>query len=220
MQLVKKFREPVNALTHIFGAILSLIATFMFVFSCNKNYLNYGYFSLMIFGLSLILLYSASSIYHLFWGSEKVIKRLRKLDHSMIYVLIAGTYTPITLIALKGSFGLFMFFSIWAMAIIGIFLKIFWFNAPRWLYTLFYVLMGWFAAIAIVPLYKVISLAGVLLLFFGGISYTIGAVIYATQKPHLNIKFLGSHEIFHLFVILGSVLHFLMIYIYILPLLQ
>lgn len=203
-----KFREPVSGLTHLFGALASILGMILLIqYSIsNRNILNIVVS--IIFGISLILLYSASAIYHLTRASENVIKILRRIDHSMIYVLIAGTYTPICLIGLKGTLGLTFLISIWSLAIAGILLKIFWFNAPRWLYTLFYVLLGWLAVFAIYPLVKSITLSGVLWLIAGGISYTLGAALYATKWPKLNLKLFGFHEIFHIFVLIGSACHY------------
>lgn len=203
-----KFREPVSGLTHLFGALASAIGMILLIqYSILVgNVLNIVVS--IIFGISLILLYSASTVYHLTRASEKAIKVLRRIDHSMIYVLIAGTYTPICLIGLKGTLGWTFLISIWTLTIAGILLKIFWFNAPRWLYTFFYVLMGWLAVFAIYPLIKAITLTGVLWLIAGGISYTLGAVIYATKWPKITSKFFGFHEIFHIFVLIGSACHY------------
>ena len=203
-----KFREPVSGLTHLFGALASALGMILLIqYSVSGGSLLNIIVSI-IFGISLILLYSASAIYHLSKASEKVIKVLRRIDHSMIYVLIAGTYTPICLIGLKGTLGWVFLISIWSLAIAGILLKILWFNAPRWLYTFFYVLMGWLAVFAIYPLVKSITLPGVLWLIAGGVSYTLGAVLYATKWPKLKSKFFGFHEIFHIFVLIGSGCHY------------
>jgi len=203
-----KFREPVSGLTHLFGALASTFGMILLIqYSVSeKNLLNI--IVSIIFGISLILLYSASAVYHLTRASEKAIKILRRIDHSMIYVLIAGTYTPICLIGLKGTLGWAFLVSIWTLAVAGILLKIFWFNAPRWLYTFFYVLMGWLAVFAIYPLVKSITLSGVLWLIAGGVSYTLGAALYATKWPKLTSKFFGFHEIFHIFVLIGSGCHY------------
>jgi hemolysin III len=209
-----KFREPVSGLTHLFGALASAIGMILLIqYSILVgNVLNI--IVSIIFGISLILLYSASTVYHLTRASEKAIKVLRRIDHSMIYVLIAGTYTPICLIGLKGTLGWTFLISIWTLTIAGILLKIFWFNAPRWLYTFFYVLMGWLAVFAIYPLIKAITLTGVMWLVAGGISYTLGAVIYATKWPKITSKLFGFHEIFHIFVLIGSACHYWLVFRY------
>jgi len=134
----------------------------------------------------------------------------------MIFVLIAGTYTPICLVPLHGKWGWTMLVLIWAFALSGIFLKIFWMNAPRWLSTLIYVVMGWLAVVAFVPLEKAVSWQGIGLLLAGGIAYTIGAVIYGLKKPNITLKNFGFHEIFHVFVMVGSSLHIAFMFQYVL----
>lgn len=209
--MMDKVREPVSGFTHLGAAILSVIGTvFLIVYGVSIGTLLHiiGY---SIFGASLILLYTASSLYHLLPVPPKVVAILRKIDHMMIYVLIAGTYTPICLTALKGKLGLGLLITIWSLALLGIVLKLVWFDAPRWLYTAFYVIMGWLVVFAIFPMAKVIPLAGIGLLFAGGISYTLGAIIYGTKWPGRNAKIFGFHEIFHIFIIIGSLFHYFFI---------
>ena len=211
-----KMREPVSGLTHLFGAILSLIGIIILIITCTENNMYSNIFALVIFGISLVGLYSASCVYHLVNISKKAIKILQRIDHCMIYVLIAGTYTPICLISLKGKTGIILLIIIWGMAIAGIALKILWFNAPRWLYTLFYVVMGWAAVFAIAPLSKVLPALAMFYLFAGGVAYTIGAVFYALKKPIFKNNIFGFHEIFHIFVLLGSAFHFALMFQYVL----
>lgn len=211
-----KMREPVSGLTHLFGAVLSLIGIIMLVITCLKNNMYSNIFALVIFGLSLLGLYCASSIYHLVNSSKKTTSILRRIDHCMIYVLIAGTYTPICLISLKGKSGIILLLIIWSMAIAGIVLKLLWFDAPRWLYTLFYVVMGWAAVFTISPLSKTLPVLAMFYLFAGGISYTIGAVFYALKKPVFKNNMFGFHEIFHIFVLVGSAFHFALMFQYVL----
>ncbi|MGY0372191.1 PAQR family membrane homeostasis protein TrhA [Clostridium sp. JNZ J1-5] len=216
--MMSKFREPVSGLTHMLGAIISLIGMIVLI-KYEKTIPGSTPLALtavIMFGLSLILLYTASTVYHLVKSSDKVIKLLRRLDHSMIYVLIAGTYTPVCLIALHGKLRWIMFISIWSFALLGILFKMIWFNSPRWLSTLFYVLMGWIAVFIISPLSKAININGVIWLITGGLFYTIGAVIYATKWPKIKSKVFGFHEIFHLFVLAGSFCHYLMVFKYVL----
>ncbi len=202
--MFKKFRDSVSGLTHLFGAIMSIVGLIVLInFSIFQNSpLHVTVFS--IFGASLILLYSASSIYHLVTTSEKSIKILRRIDHSMIYILIAGSYTPICLLALKGTFGLVMLTIIWVLAIIGILVKNFWFFAPRWISTSFYLIMGgWLIIVAIFPLSKTLSTGGLFWLITGGIAYSIGAIIYGTKRPKIFSKYFTFHDIFHIFVLLA-----------------
>ena len=169
-----------------------------------------------VFGLSSISLYSASCIYHYYNASEdnKIKLILRKLDHSMIYVLIAGTYTPICLSYLEFPHSLYFLIAIWLIAIIGIIIKLFWMRAPRFVSTIFYLLMGW-ALIFDLPAFSDVPLGCFGLIAAGGISYSIGAVIYILKKPNWFKNF-GFHELFHIFVMVGSAFHFLAVIIYIL----
>lgn len=211
-----KIKDPISALTHFIGVILSIIAIFSLI---NKAY-YYGNIlhvtAFSIFGISLILLYTASTLYHIFETPKALSNILHRVDHMMIFVLIAGTYTPICLIPLKGTVGLTLLSIIWSAAIAGIFFKIFWMNAPRWINTGIYIGMGWIVVIAIFPLAKVLPFNGIFWLFSGGIAYTLGAVIYGTKWPKFNFKWVGFHEIFHIFVLLGSFCHFILVYNYLL----
>lgn len=210
-------REPVNGFTHLAGAILSFVGLLALVIKTtmtNPTVVNIT--AVIIFGISMILLYSASATYHLVVSSDKVIKFLRKLDHSMIFVLIAGSYTPFCLIALKGVHGWTLFCIISSIAIAGVLFKMLWFKCPRWISTSIYIGMGWMALFIISPLYNAISPQGVFLLALGGLFYTIGGVIYGIKPKYFKFKYLGYHEIFHIFVLLGSLTHFLCVFNYVL----
>jgi hemolysin III len=211
-----KMREPVSGLTHLAGAMLSIVGLVLMIRYAVVQGTVWHIVSFSIFGGSLILLYTASTLYHLLNISEKGVRVLRKIDHMMIYVLIAGTYTPICLIPLRGGWGYTLLVTIWGIAVTGIIMKLLWFDAPRWLYTLFYLIMGWLVVIAFWPLMKTIPAAGVIWLSAGGILYTIGAVIYGTKWPPLKSKFFGFHEVFHLFVLYGSFCHFWLMFRYLL----
>jgi len=204
-------KEPVNALTHLAGALLSAVALVWMIMKGVSNGSTLQIVSAVVFGLSLIALYTASTVYHWVPTSDKVSAILRRVDHSMIYILIAGTYTPVCLIALKGTLGWTLFGIVWGLAALGIIMKLVWFNAPRWLYTAFYLILGWMAIFFIVPLYKSLPLQGFVWLVVGGLSYSLGSVIYATKSRKIQISVFGFHEIFHLFVLGGSLAHFLMI---------
>ena len=211
-----KVRDPFSGFSHLAGAILSVAGLCLLVRYASVNGTVRHIVSFSIFGASLILLYTASSIYHLLSVSEKSIRVLRKIDHMMIYILIAGTYTPVCLIPLRGGWGWSLLISIWSIAMAGIVLKVLWFNAPRWLYTLFYLLMGWLIVIAFVPLVRTMPIAAMLWLIAGGLLYTVGAIIYGTKWPKLKSKVFGFHEMFHVFVLYGSFCHFWMMFRYIL----
>lgn len=206
-------REPINGFTHLGGAVLSFIGLLAMVIKTTLTGPSVvDMASVIIFGISLILLYSASATYHLVVASDKVIAFLRKIDHSMIFILIAGSYTPYCLIALNGEKGWLLFGVIVAIAICGVLFKMIWFNCPRWISTSIYVGMGWISVVMIKPLSNSISAGGMFLLVLGGIFYTIGAVIYGVKPKALDFKHLGYHEIFHIFILLGSLCHFLSIF--------
>lgn len=213
--MFKKFREPVSGLTHLFGVAISIVGLIVLVKYALKLNNLWHISSFVIFGVSLILLYSASSVYHLTSASQKVIRVLRRIDHSMIYVLIAGSYTPICLIALRGRLGFTILAIIWSLAVLGIIVKNFWFNAPRWLSTFFYIFMGWLVIVAIFPLARVFTTRAIMWLVLGGISYTIGGIIYGSQFPKVKNKYFGSHEIFHIFVLVGSFCHYWLVLRYV-----
>ena len=209
-------REPINGFTHLAGAILSFIGLLALVIKTTlQNPSAVALTAVIIFGISMILLYSASATYHLVVSTEKVISYLRRIDHAMIFLLIAGSYTPFCLIALRGTAGWILFSIVITMAIVGISFKLVWFNCPRWLSTSIYVLMGWLAIFLIEPLKTALSSQGLMLLVVGGIFYTIGAVIYATKPNFLKSKYLGFHEIFHIFIMLGTLTHFLCVFEYV-----
>lgn len=209
----KRIREPINSITHLIGAILSVVA---FGFLLSKSITNKSVIQIVtitIFSIGAIGLYLTSALYHGLNKSKEILERWRKADHIMIYILIAATYTPICILTLKGVIGISLLVVIWSLTILGIVAKILWLNMPRSVYTSLYVLLGWAAVIAIIPLYKSIGAGGTMLLIGGGVAYTLGAVIYAS-KIKLYIWKFGFHEIFHLFIILGTSLHFGMIYRY------
>ena len=173
--------------------------------------------SLGIFILSMILLYTASTVYHTFGKTNKTHNRLKKFDHMSIYVLIAGTYTPICLIVLGGKVGLALLLVVWGIAIIGIMVTLFWVHCPKWFSAVVYIAMGWTCVLAFTQIINSLPIAAFQWLLAGGIIYTIGGVIYALKLPLFNSrhKNFGTHEIFHLFCIGGSFCHFMLMYLYI-----
>ncbi|TCT13820.1 hemolysin III [Natranaerovirga pectinivora] len=211
-----KIKDPISALTHFIGMILSIIAASLLVFKSIQNTTLLHVTSFTLFGASLILLYLASTVYHSV-NKPKLSAILHRIDHMMIFVLIAGSYTPICLIALQGFWGFTLITIIWTIALGGIILKALWINAPRWLSTGIYILMGWLVIIAFNPLLKALPTAAFYWLLAGGIIYTLGGLIYALKWPHFKFKHFGFHELFHLFVMGGSFCHFMLMYLYILP---
>lgn len=211
-----KFREPFSGFSHLLGAVFSLIGMFVLITAqiTTNNYNTLSITAAVIFCLSLIMLYTASGVYHLTQARDSVIKILRKIDHAMIFVLIAGTYTPICMVLLNGTTKGIMLVTIWTMAIVGIIFKILWINCPSWLSASIYIIMGWMAIFIIKPLASVVPQPGIVMLILGGVLYTIGGVIYCLEKVGCKRKF-GAHEIFHIFVILGSLAHYFFIYKYV-----
>ncbi|GGA26704.1 PAQR family membrane homeostasis protein TrhA [Psychrobacillus lasiicapitis] len=212
----KYIREPFNGLSHLFGAILgvfALIAMIMKGIALEASGLTIT--ALVLFGVSMILLYASSATYHMVIAKDHVIHQLRRLDHSMIYLLIAGTYAPFCLIALKGTTGYTLFSIISIMAVSGILFKMIWFNCPRWISTALYIGMGWIIVILASPLAGVLGTQGLFFLILGGIFYTIGGVIYGIKPNIPFIKKLGFHEIFHIFILLGTISHFICVFVYV-----
>ena len=201
--------EKLNVLTHAFGLLMSSIGLpFLLLKSLQYN----GFWkpiSIVIFGISLVILYAASTFYHAS-KDPKIRRKLNIFDHAAIYVLIAGTYSPFTIIVLEGSLGWIIFGCTWAFALVGIVLKLFYTGRYDKLSTIMYILMGWQIILVINPLIDVFSPEGLRLLFAGGVFYTVGALIYSSKKIKYN------HAIFHVFVLLGSTSHYLCVYNYIL----
>jgi hemolysin III len=214
--MLARIREPINAMSHLMGAILSLTGLIFLIVHTIETGDWRQITSALIFGVSLICLYSASTIYHSVKSREKVIRGLRKVDHCMIYILIAGTYTPVCLVTLKGWLGIGLLIAIWSLSIIGIILKLVWLDAPRWLYTSFYLILGWIAAGFIYPLSQALPGKGVFLLLLGGLFYSAGSIFYALKPKKLRVLKLGFHEIFHLFILAGSLAHYIFVYKYVL----
>lgn len=202
--------EKTNIISHALGLVLSMVALVLMVIRASQNGNMLQLVSVSIFGLSLIALYTASTFYHS--AREASLRtRLRIIDHATIYVLIAGTYTPLTLIALGGPVGWVIFSVAWAMAFTGISLKVFFTGKFDLVSTMMYIFMGWIIVFAIKPLMDNMSSEGLFWLFAGGVAYTTGAIIYSIRKIPFN------HAIFHLFVLLGSFCHFVSVYFYVLP---
>lgn len=204
-------RDPGSAITHLIGAVCTVAGAFPLLKRAYLSENTVSFVSMAIFLTSMFLLYTASTLYHSCMGSEKQILRFKKLDHSMISVLIAGTYTPVCLITLHGRTGNLLLAVIWGMAFLGILLKLFWVTCPKWLSSGVYLVMGWTCVLALPQLLKLLPAASFLFLLAGGIFYSIGAVIYALKLSIFNKShpYFGSHEIFHLFVMAGSLFHYM-----------
>lgn len=207
-------KDPGSAITHFIGMLMAIFSATPLLIKAATNPDSIHIISLGIFIVSMILLYTASTLYHTFNISEKINKKLKKFDHMMISVLIAGTYTPICLVVLGGKIGLTLFIIVWSMAIGGIIMKAFWVTCPRWVSSVLYIAMGWTCVLAFSPIINALPTKAFHLLLAGGIIYTIGGIIYALKLPLFNAKckHFGSHEIFHLFVMGGSICHFILMY--------
>lgn len=212
-----KIKDPGSALTHFIAMILAVIASIPLLVKATHSPERSHVIALGIFIVSMILLYAASTIYHSLDISPKVNQTLRKLDHMMIFMLIAGTYTPICLLVLGDRTGWTMLGLVWGIAIVGMLINALWITCPKWFSSLIYIAMGWVCVLAFGKLTSSLPRNAFLLLLAGGVIYTIGGVIYALKLPFFNSKFknFGSHEIFHLFVMGGSLCHYLMMYMYV-----
>ena len=219
MEKKKHIKDPGSAITHFIGMLMAIFAAVPLLIKAANEPSQIYIISLTIYAASLILLYAASTTYHTFDVSERVNTILKKIDHMMISVLIAGSYTPVCLIVLKGRTGLILLAVVWSIAIAGIMIKAFWVYCPKWISSVLYIGMGWTCVLAFTQILNNMSPAAFGWLLAGGIIYTVGGVIYALKLPIFNNrhKNFGSHEIFHLFVMGGSACHFVVMYAFLLP---
>ena len=217
-QLTEHIKDPGSAITHFTGMLMAIFAAIPLLIKAAREPSRIYIIAITIYAVSLILLYAASTTYHTFNKSRKVNTILKKIDHMMISVLIAGSYTPICLLVLGGKTGLILLTIVWAFAIAGILIKAFWVFCPKWVSSVLYIGMGWTCVLAFTQLLNSISPAAFGWLLAGGIIYTVGGVIYALKLPIFNSKhkYFGSHEIFHLFVMAGSACHFVVMYAFVL----
>lgn len=210
-------REPFNGLSHLFGALLSGVALIAMIIKVSlEGTTLLSITAILLFGLSMILLYASSATYHMVKAKDRVIQFLRRLDHSMIYLLIAGTYAPFCLITLKGSTGYVLFGIISFIAISGVLFKMIWFNCPRWVSTALYIGMGWIIVFLASPLAESLGSQGLFYLILGGVLYTFGGIIYGLKPKISFLKKLGFHEVFHVFILLGTFSHFICVYYFVL----
>ncbi len=210
-------REPGSALTHFIGMMMAVFAAMPLLIKAALSGGHITLTAMAVFMASMILLYGASATYHSVNLAGRSLKVFRKIDHMMIFVLIAGSYTPVCLIVLGGALGYRLLGLVWGIAILGILIKAFWITCPKWFSSLLYIAMGWVCVFAFGQLLDTLPTAAFLWLLAGGIIYTIGGVIYALKLPlfNANHKYFGSHEIFHLFVMGGSICHFIFMYVYV-----
>ena len=199
-----------SALTHGIGVWLFSVGVAVLIVIAAFMHSALHVISYTVYGVTLIGLYTTSTLYHCLKVRPSGRNTLRKLDHIMIYMLIAGTYTPICLLTLRGAWGWSIFGVIWGLAVVGSVVKLFWLKAPRWISAIAYIGMGWMALVAIVPLVQSMSVPAMALLGGGGFFYTAGAILYALRWPGRERKYFGFHEVFHIFILLGSICHFTM----------
>lgn len=212
-------KDPGSAITHFIGFVFSILLTpLMISHTLHVNASLPATVSLTVFMISMILLYGASTTYHTFDISPKVNKILKKIDHMMIFVLIAGSYTPVCVIALNNQKGTFLLGLVWTLAAVGMIFKLFWVTCPKWVSSVIYIGMGWVCVLAMPQIVASLSTPAFLWLLAGGIIYTVGGILYALKLTAFNNRFqhFGSHEIFHLFVMAGNFCHFVVMYHYLL----
>lgn len=212
-----KVKDPGSALTHFIAMLCAGAAAAPLLLRAAREADYMHVTALSIFIASMILLYAASTIYHTLNVSETVNRWLRKLDHMMIFILIAGTYTPVCLLVLGDKSGIALLALVWSIAIIGITINLLWINCPKWFSSLIYIAMGWVCLLALKQILQALSGAAFGWLLAGGIIYTVGGIIYALKLPLFNSKHknFGSHEIFHLFVMGGSFCHYMLMFNYV-----
>jgi hemolysin III len=211
--LSRHLREPFSGLSHLLGALLSCAGLGYMLMHLPPQNAGVYLASYLSFGLSMIIMFSSSAIYHLVEASDLGIKKLKRVDHMAIFIMIAGSYTPFILLGLKNSLATVMFAVIWGIALFGILVKIYWLHAPRWLSTALYLGMGWVAMIVYQPLSENLPSAAIDWLIYGGLAYTLGAVVYACKWPNLHPNF-NFHDFWHLFVLAGAAAHFVSIGLY------
>lgn len=210
-------KDPGSAITHGIAALLVAAGAAPLISKAARNDDILHVTAITIFILTMFLLYTASTLYHSVDSTDKVNRRLRKMDHMMIFVMIAGSYTPICLISLHNRIGYILCTAVWTVALSGILFKAFWVTCPKWLSSVLYIGMGWLCVMAFVPIFHSLPRAGFGWLLAGGIIYTIGGIIYGLKLPIFDArhKNFGSHEIFHLFVMGGSICHFIVMYFFV-----
>jgi hemolysin III len=209
--ITSRFRDPFSGFSHLFGALVGLFVLFFLVIHSLEGDI-WQVVSVAVFGVTMILMFGSSAVYHLTQGSDEKILKLKRIDHMAIFAMIAGTYTPICVIALRDTFGWTLLITVWSLAFSGILLKILWIGAPRWLSTLIYLAMGWACVFGLSTIKEVMPATSFDWLVYGGISYTVGAIVYGTKWPDPWPKAFGFHEIWHIFVMAGAFSHAISVY--------
>jgi len=213
--MFKRLRDPVSGLMHLGTAVAAVLGLVLLLVVGRGSLAKE--LALLIYGLSLVLMFSASSAYHLIKSNARVIQWLRKLDHSAIYVLIAGTYTTICLHFFDGFWRWGVLGIVWSMALIGVTVKLFVIQAPRWLTAGVYLVMGWLSIAAVGEMVRAMPVGMLVWLFLGGAFFTFGAIIYITKRLDFAPGVFGFHEVWHIFVILGCLSHYIAIAVFVAP---
>jgi hemolysin III len=208
-------REPVNGLTHLGAAVVSAVGLAALLITGRSTIGKEV--SLLIYGSTLVMLFAASSTYHLVKGSPRVMGILRKVDHAAIYLLIAGSYTPFCYNMFSGFWQWGLLAIVWSLALLGVILKIFIINSPRWLNAAIYLVLGWLIVFAVREMLATLPVGALVWLSAGGILYTLGAIVYATKILNFVPGKFGFHEVWHIFVILGALAHFAAVILYVAP---
>lgn len=217
MTAISRLREPASSITHFIAMVLAIAGLVPVILKALTNLNTVGVLAVVIFMCSMILLYASSATYHGINLGGKVLEYFKKLDHMMIFVLIAGTYTPVCLLVLNGFVGTCLLVAIWALAAIGIGIKAFWINCPKWFSSVIYIGMGWTCLFCFGPILAALETSAFIWLFIGGVIYTLGGVVYSLKIPGFDEKHknFNTHDIFHLFVMGGSLCHFVFIYFFV-----
>lgn len=210
-------REPGSAITHYIAMMMAMVAAVPLLMKATQSQDIRHVVAMLVFAASMVLLYGASTMYHAVNLAGKALKVFKKIDHMMIFVLIAGTYTPVCMLVLNKATGYPLLALVWGTAIVGMLIKMFWVTCPKWFSSVIYIAMGWECVLVFRPLLDTLATGAFLWLLIGGIIYTIGGVIYALKIPVFDElhKYFGLHEIFHLFVMGGSFCHFMFMFLYV-----
>lgn len=212
--LARIFKDPISGLTHLASALAALVGMVVLGILSPPGAAR---LALLVYGLSLVLLFAASTAYHLIKTSPARELFLRRLDHTAIFLLIAGTYTPVCLIVLTGAWRWGTLITIWTLAIIGTLFQLVFIEAPRWIAVLIYIGMGWLGVVGVAQLWQALPLSALGWLLVGGLLYSSGAIIYTFKKPDFFPNVFGFHEVWHLFVTAASIAHYIFMLGYVLP---
>jgi hemolysin III len=213
--MFKQMREPVNGLTHYIAALAAIVGLIVLLMISRGDFFKQE--TLLVYGSSLVLMLMASASYHMIQGPPRRMQFLRKIDHSAIFILIAGTYTPICANLMTGFWQWGMLFVVWGLALIGTISKILLINTPRWFTALVYLVMGWLGLLAANGMLAALPTGALILLILGGLAFTFGAIVYITKAMDFVPGKFGFHEVWHVFVIVGCLFHFALMLLYVAP---